>query len=79
LRLVPSRFFAVFMSVHPVVAALVGTVLLGQILVVHQWVGISIIVAANAAAVLSSSGPPRPSTGDVASTGQAAPAEAVTA
>ena len=32
LRFVPARFFGVFMSVHPVLAALVGTVLLGQFL-----------------------------------------------
>jgi inner membrane transporter RhtA len=51
LRFVPSRFFGVFMSVHPVLAALVGTVLLGQFLGTHEWAGIAVVVLANAAAV----------------------------
>jgi len=51
LRFVPARFFGVFMSVHPVLAALVGTVLLGQVLVLHEWAGIAVVVAANATAV----------------------------
>jgi inner membrane transporter RhtA len=51
LRFVPARFFGVFMSVHPVLAALVGTVLLGQVLGLHQWAGIAVVVLANATAV----------------------------
>ena len=51
LRFVPARFFGMFMSVHPVLAALVGTVLLGQLLELHEWVGIGIVVLANVAAV----------------------------
>jgi inner membrane transporter RhtA len=54
LRFVPSRFFGVFMSVHPVLAALVGTVLLSQFLGVHEWAGIAVVVLANAAAVATS-------------------------
>jgi inner membrane transporter RhtA len=54
LRFVPSRFFGVFMSVHPVLAAFVGTVLLGQFLGAHVWVGIAVVVLANAAAVATS-------------------------
>jgi inner membrane transporter RhtA len=54
LRFVPPRFFGVFMSVHPVLAALVGMVLLGQLLDLHEWVGIAVVVGANAAAVASS-------------------------
>jgi inner membrane transporter RhtA len=54
LRFVPPRFFGVFMSVHPVLAALVGTVLLGQFLGTHEWVGIAVVVLANAAAVATS-------------------------
>jgi inner membrane transporter RhtA len=58
LRFVPARFFGVFMSVHPVLAALVGTVLLGQLLGAHEWIGIAVVVLANAAAVApSASGP----------------------
>jgi inner membrane transporter RhtA len=54
LRYVPPRFFGVFMSVHPVLAALVGTVLLGQLLAVHEWAGIAVVVLSNAAAVSTS-------------------------
>ena len=59
LRVVPARFFGVFMSIHPVVAALAGTVLLGQLLAVHEWAGIVVVVLANATAV-SSAGDRRP-------------------
>jgi len=51
LRFVPARFFGVFMSVHPVLAAVVGWVLLDQLLDLHEWVGIAVVVLANAAAV----------------------------
>jgi inner membrane transporter RhtA len=60
LRFVPARFFGVFMSVHPVLAALVGTVLLGQVLGLHQWAGIAVVVLANAAAVATSRAPGTP-------------------
>ncbi|UZX03589.1 EamA family transporter [Arthrobacter sp. CDRTa11] len=51
LRHVPAGFFGVFMSINPILAALSGTVILGQVLVLHQWVGIGMIVAANAVAI----------------------------
>ena len=51
LRRVPPRLFGVFMSIHPVWAALVGLVLLGQTPAVNEWIGIAIIVATNAIAV----------------------------
>jgi inner membrane transporter RhtA len=51
LRFVPARFFGVFMSVHPVLAALAGMALLGQYLVAREWIGIALVVVANAAAV----------------------------
>jgi inner membrane transporter RhtA len=54
LRYVPARFFGVFMSCHPVLAALTGLVLLGQVLDTHEWLGIAMVVAANAAAVATS-------------------------
>ncbi|AGZ46107.1 hypothetical protein AFR_39265 [Actinoplanes friuliensis DSM 7358] len=44
LRRVPARFFGMFMSVHPVLAALAGLVLLGQALRVHEWTGILIVI-----------------------------------
>jgi inner membrane transporter RhtA len=54
LRYVPARFFGVFMSVHPALAALVGMALLGQLLALHEWAGIAVVVLANAAAVTGS-------------------------
>ena len=53
LRHVPTRFFGVFMSLHPVLAAVSGMIILQQTLSVHQWLGIGIIAAANAVAVIS--------------------------
>jgi len=52
LRSVPPRFFGLFMSVHPVLAALAGLVLLGQWLRPHEWAGIAIVIAVNAASVI---------------------------
>jgi inner membrane transporter RhtA len=66
LRSVPPRVFGVFMSSHPALAALAGLVLLGQVLAAHEWVGIAVVVAANAAVVAGPrptpvrSTPPRP-------------------
>jgi inner membrane transporter RhtA len=57
LRLVPQRLFGVFMSVHPVLAGLAGLVLLGQVLDLHEWAGIALVVAANAAAVAAARAP----------------------
>lgn len=58
LRYVPQRAFGIFMSVHPVFAALVGTVLLQQSLAPHEWTGIAVVVAANVVAVATSGRPP---------------------
>ncbi|MEU3270174.1 EamA family transporter [Saccharomonospora sp. NPDC006951] len=55
LRRVPARLFAVFTSVNPVFAALIGVVVLGQHLEAVSWLAIAVIVAANAV----SSGPLR--------------------
>ncbi|MFC5380735.1 EamA family transporter [Aquipuribacter nitratireducens] len=51
LRWVPARQFGVIMSCHPVLAALAGLVVLGQVLAVHEWVGIAVVVVANAVAL----------------------------
>ncbi|MER6671832.1 EamA family transporter [Streptomyces sp. NPDC000983] len=51
LRHVPARAFGLFMSVNPVLAALVGLVGLGQALGAAEWCGIAAIVAANALAL----------------------------
>jgi inner membrane transporter RhtA len=47
LRRVPARFFGVFMSVNPVLAAIVGWVVLGQSLGWAEWLAITTIVTAN--------------------------------
>ena len=52
LRTVPARFFGLFMSVHPVLAALAGLALLGQRLDLHEWAGITIVITVNAASVV---------------------------
>lgn len=59
LRRVPARFFGLFMSVHPVLAALVGLVVLGQHLPWLSWLAIGAVVAANALAVLLRERPER--------------------
>lgn len=51
LRYVPPRFFGVFMSTQPVLAALAGLVLLGETLALHEWLGIAVVVTANAVVV----------------------------
>ncbi|WP_104174486.1 DMT family transporter [Arthrobacter sp. Y81] len=51
LRHLPAGFFSVFMSVNPILAALSGTVVLGQILVLHEWLGMALIVATNTVAI----------------------------
>lgn len=51
LRRVPAQFFGVFMSVNPVLAALVGLVVLNQHLGTLDWLAIAVIVAANAVAI----------------------------
>lgn len=50
LRRVPTRFFGLFMSMHPVLAVVAGLVLLGQVLDMAQVAGVALVVAANAAA-----------------------------
>jgi len=51
LRTVPAGFFSVFMSVHPVMAAIAGALILHQVPALHEVVGIAIVVAVNAIAV----------------------------
>ncbi|OIJ90139.1 hypothetical protein BIV25_33025 [Streptomyces sp. MUSC 14] len=51
LRRVPAQTFGLFMSVNPVLAALVGRVVLGQSLGVAEWAGIGAVVAANAVSI----------------------------
>jgi inner membrane transporter RhtA len=53
LRRVPARFFGVFMSVNPVLAALVGLLILGQSLGWSECLAIAAIVTANTVSVLT--------------------------
>jgi inner membrane transporter RhtA len=53
LRRVPAQFFGVFMSVNPVLAALVGLVLLDQRLSWPEWLSIGAIVVANLISLLA--------------------------
>jgi inner membrane transporter RhtA len=62
LRRVPARFFGVFMSVNPVLAALIGWVVLDQSLQWAEWLAIAAIVTANTVSVLTADHQvPRPS------------------
>ncbi|MFH8698318.1 EamA family transporter [Streptomyces chartreusis] len=54
LRHVPPRAFGLFMSVNPVLAALVGMVGLGQGLGGPEWAAIGAVVAANALSIATS-------------------------
>ncbi|GEO33518.1 membrane protein [Cellulomonas aerilata] len=51
LRTVTPRQFGLLSSAQPAMAALVGLLLLSQPLAVHEWLGIAIVIAANALAV----------------------------
>lgn len=51
LRHVPAQTFGLFMSVNPVLAAVVGWVVLGQGLGGAEWAGIGAVVAANAVSI----------------------------
>ncbi|WP_019633758.1 EamA family transporter [Actinomadura atramentaria] len=53
LRRVPPRVFGVLMSLEPAVAALIGVLLLGEVLDVKQWVAIGCVIAASAGATLA--------------------------
>lgn len=59
LRRIPANLFGILMSINPVLAALIGAVLLHEHLGPVEWIGIALIVAANATALL---GPGRPAT-----------------
>lgn len=47
LRRVPTGLFATLSSVHPVWAALAGWLILGQVMDLHEWGGLGLIVLAN--------------------------------
>ncbi|HEY0237765.1 MAG TPA: EamA family transporter [Friedmanniella sp.] len=51
LRRISTRFFGVFMSINPALAAVVGLVLLHQVLALHAWLGIGLVVCTNVVAL----------------------------
>lgn len=56
LRSVPAQAFGLFMSVNPVLAAVVGVLGLGQHLGRAEWAGIAAVVLANALSILARRG-----------------------
>jgi inner membrane transporter RhtA len=52
LRHIQPGFFGVYMSINPLLAAFSGTIVLGQFLDLHEWLGMAVIVATNVAAIL---------------------------
>jgi inner membrane transporter RhtA len=56
LRRVPAHYFGIFMSVNPVLAAIIGLVVLRQSLSWSAWLSIAAIVAANAASTVTRTG-----------------------
>ena len=50
LRYLPAQVFGTLSSIQPVFAALAGMLILGEWLSGHEWLGIAIIVVANAVA-----------------------------
>jgi len=52
LRRIPTNLFGILMSMNPVLAAVIGVVLLHEGLGAIEWAGITLIVSANTAALL---------------------------
>lgn len=55
LRRIPPRVFGVLMSLQPAAAALVGLVLLGELLTVWQWLAVACVIVASAGSTRTSS------------------------
>lgn len=47
LRLLPAGLFSTLQSMHPVWAAVVGLIVLHQVLVLQEWIGIALVVFSN--------------------------------
>ncbi|RAY13912.1 EamA family transporter [Actinomadura craniellae] len=58
LRRMPPRVFGILMSLEPAVAALVGLVVLGEILHLREWVAIGLVIVACAGATRERRSPP---------------------
>jgi inner membrane transporter RhtA len=59
LRKVPPRVFGILMSLEPAVAALVGLVVLGEVLDVREWAAIGCVILACVGATRSRPNPPQ--------------------
>jgi threonine/homoserine efflux transporter RhtA len=53
--------FGIWMSLEPAVAALIGLALLGEALIVRQWLAIAAVIIASAGAARSSAAAAEPS------------------
>ncbi|MEV7008982.1 EamA family transporter [Streptosporangium sp. NPDC051022] len=58
LRRMPKRVFGILMSLEPAVAAMVGLLVLGEVLDVREWAAIGCVVVASVGATRSSRGTP---------------------
>ena len=56
LRRLPSHTFGTMMSAEPAIGALMGLVLLGEMLSPSQWVAVALVVLASVGAGLSARG-----------------------
>jgi inner membrane transporter RhtA len=61
LRRVPAGVFGIWMSLEPAVAALIGLALLGETLIVWQWLAIAAVIIASAGAARSGAAAAEPS------------------
>jgi inner membrane transporter RhtA len=64
LKALPARTFGILMSLEPAVAALVGLVLLAEVLSPTQWLAVALVIAASAGSTLTSSRAPDPRAAD---------------
>jgi inner membrane transporter RhtA len=60
LRRIPARIFGIWMSLEPAAAALVGLVILGQVLAVREWLAIGFVMIACAGAARTAGQPQAP-------------------
>jgi threonine/homoserine efflux transporter RhtA len=60
LRRMPPRVFGIFMSLDPAFAALIGLVVLGEVLDAREWLAIGCVIVACAGATRSRPGPAGP-------------------
>lgn len=49
----PKKLFGILMSLEPVIAAMAGFIMLGEVLSTQQWISIAMIISASAGSVIS--------------------------